>query len=57
VSAQVTASLEGAWPEDLRDTISQVTTDDFVIDAEPVAAEGARMAQAQDLLAIARVSA
>lgn len=57
VSAQVTASLEGAWPEDLRDTISQVTADDFVIDAEPVAAEGARMAQAQDLLAIARVSA
>jgi len=57
VSAQVTASLEGTWPDDLRDTISQVTADDFVIDAEPVAAEGARMAQAQDLLAIARVSA
>jgi SAM-dependent methyltransferase len=57
VSAQVTASLEGTWPEDLRDTISQVTVDDFVVDAEPVAAEGTRMAQAQDLLAIARVSA
>lgn len=57
VSAQVTASLQGAWPEDLRATVSQVTVDDFVIDAQPVAAEGTRMAQAQDLLAIARVSA
>jgi hypothetical protein len=57
VSAQVTASLEGTWPDDLRDTVSQVTTDDFVIDAEPMPAESTQMARAQDLLAIARVSA
>lgn len=56
VSAQITAALAGLWPADLRDTIRQVDAGDFVIDTEPMAAEGARLAQAQDLLAVARVN-
>jgi SAM-dependent methyltransferase len=57
VAAQVRASLSGVWPDDLAETVHSVTADDFLIDAQPSAADSPRIRGAQDLLAIARVSA
>lgn len=54
VEAQVRASMGGTWPADLRETIRSITVDDFVIDEEPGPAESSRIADAQDLLAIAQ---
>lgn len=57
VAAQVSAALTGSWPPDLRDMVRSVTPDDFVVDADPFPADSAPIAGAQDLLAIARVTA
>lgn len=56
VTAQVSASLTGTWPTDLRDMVRSVTTHDFTVDAAGVPATSERIAAAQDLLAIARVA-
>lgn len=57
VAAQVTAALSESWPSGLRDMVRSVTPDDFVVDADPFPADSAHIAGAQDLLAIAQVSA
>ncbi|MFM1965759.1 MAG: hypothetical protein RL134_1484 [Actinomycetota bacterium] len=57
VTAQVSASLSGNWPDDLAQTVHGVTADDFIIDDRPCAADSPRIRSAQDLLAIAWVSA
>lgn len=57
VAAQVSAALAGSWPPHLRDMVGSVSTDDFVVDVDPVPADSAPIAGAQDLLAIAQVSA
>jgi SAM-dependent methyltransferase len=57
VAAQVSAALTGSWPPGLRGLVRSVRTDDFVVDADPFPAASARIAAAQDLLAIAQVSA
>ena len=57
VGAQVTAALTGSWPPGLRDAVRSVTTEDFVVDVDPFPADSARIAAAQDLLAIAWVTA
>ena len=56
VAAQVAAALSGTWPPGLRDVVRSVTAEDFVIDDDPFPADSARIAAAQDLLAIARVT-
>jgi SAM-dependent methyltransferase len=56
VAAQVDAAMTGDWPPHLRETVRQVTVDDFVIDPDPYPAESAHIARAQDLVAIGRVS-
>ena len=57
VTAQVTAALSESWPSGLRDMVRSITADDFVVDVDPVPADSAPIAEAQDLLAIARVTA
>ena len=57
VAAQVTAALTESWSPGLRDRVRSVTTDDFVVDLDPLPAASARIAAAQDLLAIAWVTA
>ena len=57
VTAQVTAALSESWPSGLRDIVRSITADDFVVDVDPVPADSAAIAEAQDLLAIARVTA
>ncbi len=57
VAAQVQASLNDVWPAGLRQLVRSVVADDFTIDAEPVDVDDARLAAAQDLLAVARVAA
>ena len=56
VGAQVAAGLSGSWPPGLRDVVRSVTTDDFIVDGDHFPADGAHIAAAQDLLAIARVA-
>lgn len=56
VAAQVTAALTESWSSGLRDMVRSVTTDDFVVDLDPLPAASGRIAAAQDLLAIARVN-
>ncbi len=56
VAAQVDAAMTGDWPPHLRETVRQVTVDDFVIDPDPYPADSAHIARAQDLVAIGRVS-
>lgn len=56
VEAQVTAALTGTWRPRVQDMVRSITTDDFIVDAEPFTATSAHIAAAQDLLAIARVS-
>ncbi len=56
VTAQVSASLSGTWPTDLREMVRSVTTQDFVIDDAGMPAASTNIATAQDLLAIARVA-
>ena len=57
VAAQVTAALTESWSPGLRDMVRSVTTEDFVVDVDPFPAASARIAAAQDLLAIAWVIA
>lgn len=57
VAAQVSAALTGSWPPDLRDMVRSVSTDDFIVDADPFPAASAHITAAQDLLAIAQVGA
>jgi len=57
VAAQVQASVNDVWPAGLRQLVRSVVADDFTIDAEPVDVDDARLAAAQDLLAVARVAA
>lgn len=57
VAAQVTAALTGSWPPGLRDIVTSVTADDFVVDVDPFPAQSEHIAAAQDLLAIAQVRA
>lgn len=57
VGAQVTAALTESWSPGLREMVRSVTTADFVVDVDPFPADSARIAGAQDLLAIARVTA
>lgn len=54
VAAQVEAAVSGTWPPGLREIVQSVTPADFTIDADPLAEDGARIAAAQDLIAIAR---
>jgi hypothetical protein len=56
VAAQVAAAMTGDWPPHVRETVRQVTVDDFVIDPDPYPADSAHIARAQDLVAIGRVS-
>jgi SAM-dependent methyltransferase len=57
VAAQVSAAMSGTWPSGLREAVRQVSLDDFVIDPDPFPAGSAHIARAQDLVAIARVTA
>ena len=53
VAAQVTAAITDNWGDGLSDYVTTITADDFTVDREPIPAEAPRMAEAQDLLAIA----
>lgn len=55
VESQVTAALTGSWQPGVQDMVGSITTDDFIVDAEPFSGASARIAAAQDLLAIAQV--
>ena len=57
VEAQVRAALTGTWRPGVQDMVRSITTDDFIVDAEPFTATSDHIAAAQDLLAIARVMA
>jgi SAM-dependent methyltransferase len=56
VAAQVEAAVTEHWAPDLRAFVQGITPDDFLVDTSPLGPDDPRMARAQDLLAIARVS-
>ncbi len=53
VAAQVEAATAGTWPDDVRSFVATVTAEDFDVDQAAMAPDSHRIANAQDLLAIA----
>lgn len=57
VAAQIAAAVNDSWTQSLSDFVGSVDRLDFTVDASPLEPHDPHLAQAQDLLAIARAGA